>query len=207
MKGLVSLPLESSAEILSMREERVYTDEDISTLVEKIKEGDREAFMTLVSLFQKNVFLLAYSFFQNREDALDVVQETFLRFYRKAHMYQKGRNFKNWLMQIAKNICIDHYRKNYGRKNAWESEQDIERINLARAHSHDFFSIDLREIVTRCLKKLTERQRIIFVMKQYNELKYTEIAQILGISLGTVKSLHFKAVQNMKVLMASYLGR
>lgn len=190
-----------------MLEKRECANEDISTLVEKIKEGDRSAFMAVVSLYQKKVFVLAYSFFRNREDALDVVQETFLRLYQKVHMYEKGKNFKNWLLQIAKNICIDHYRKNFSRRSGWETEGNIEEVNLPQENDDDFRSIDVKDIVARCLKKLTDRQRMIFLMKQYNQLKYTEIAQILGISLGTVKSLHFKAVQNLKAMMAPYLGR
>ena len=191
----------------SMLEERVFRNEDIYTLVEKIKEGDREAFMTVTSLYQKKVFLLAFSFFRNREDALDIVQETFLRFYQKAHMFQKGKNFQNWLLQIAKNLCIDYYRKHHSKQNEYKSDGNVENMSHPQQNDDEFKSIDLKQIFSRSLKKLTERQRMIFVMKQYNQLKYTEIAQILDISVGTVKSLHFKAVQNLRVAVAPYLGR
>ena len=199
--------LKKSAEIQSMLEKRESTNEDISSLVEKIKQGDRQAFMTVVSLYQKKVFLLAYSFFHNREDAMDIIQETFLRFYQKVHLYEKGKNFKNWLLQIAKNICIDHYRKDHRKRSEWQIDGDIGDMNLPDEDDKDFRSLDLKDIMRRSLIKLTEKQRMIFVMKQYNQLKYTEIAQILGISSGTVKSLHFKAVQNLRVIMAPYIGR
>jgi RNA polymerase sigma-70 factor (ECF subfamily) len=190
-----------------MLEKREISNGEIFTLVEKIKQGDRQAFMTVVRLYQKRVFLLAYSFFHNREDALDIVQETFLRLYQKVQMYEKGRNFRNWLLQIAKNICIDHYRKNQRKRSEWEMDADIGEMNVAAEDDKNFRSLDLKDIMKRCLRKLTEKQRMIFVMKQYNQLKYTEIAQILGISQGTVKSLHSKAVQNLKAVMAPYLGR
>jgi len=81
-------------------------------------------------------------------------------------------------------------------------------MNLPAQNSYDpLGSSDLREIISTCLKKLAEKQRMIFVMRHYNQLKYREIAQILDISLGTAKSLHFKAVQNLRGLMAPYLGR
>lgn len=199
--------LRKSAEIQSMLEERESTNEDISSLVEKIKQGDRQAFMTVVSLYQKKVFLLAYSFFHNREDAMDIIQETFLRFYQKVHLYEKGKNFKNWLLQIAKNICIDHYRKDHSKRSEWHIDGDIGDMNLPDEDDKNFRSLDLKDIMKRSLIKLTEKQRMIFIMKQYNQLKYREIAQILGISSGTVKSLHFKAVQNLRVIMAPYIGR
>ncbi len=191
-----------------MKEKRVEEYENTHSLVEKIKQGDREAFMKVAALYQKKVFLLAFSFFRNREDALDIVQETFLRFYQRVHLYREGENFQNWLLQIAKNICIDYYRKHRSKNREWDREKPIEEMNLAAQNDQDpFRSSDLRSIFSACLKRLAKKQRMIFVMKHYNHLKYREIAQILGISLGTVKSLHFKAVHNLRGLMAPYLGR
>jgi len=190
---------------LEERNDSLY--EEIYALVEKIKEGDREAFMTLTSLYQKKVFLLAYSFFRNREDALDIVQETFLKLYQKISLFRRGENFQNWLLQISKNLCIDRYRKDFGKNKDLQSGIPVEEMNISSHNSPDpYLSSDLKRIFSTCIKKLAERQRMIFVMKHYNQLKYKEIAQILGISLGTVKSLHFKAVQNLRGLVAPYLG-
>lgn len=200
--------LKKSAEKQRMVEERIKTDEDIYILIEKIKEGDRQAFMTVTSLYQKRVFLLAFSFFHNREDAMDIVQETFLRLYQKINLFQKGKNFPNWLLKIAKNLCIDYYRKNYRRTGEFEKGKNIEEMNLPLQNGNKAFdSVDIKSIFSRSLKKLTEKQRMVFVMKHYNQLKYREISQILSISLGTVKSLHFKAVQNLKATMSPFLGR
>jgi RNA polymerase sigma-70 factor (ECF subfamily) len=191
-----------------MQENRAAGQRDINSLVEKVKQGDREAFMTLTRLYQKKVFLLAYSFFRNKEDALDVVQETFLRFYQKAHMFHEGKNFQNWLLQITRNISIDYYRKHHSRDSEMNRMEPIEEMNLpADLTSHDHLSSDVRDIFSRCLGQLTEKQRMIFVMKHFNNLPYKEIAQILDIALGTVKSLHFKAVQNLRNLMSPYMGR
>ncbi|MFQ5722035.1 MAG: RNA polymerase sigma factor [Candidatus Aminicenantales bacterium] len=189
-----------------MRKKTAEEKVDIPLLLEKVKQGNREAFMTLTALYQKKVFLLAFSFFRNKEDALDIVQETFLRLYQKMDMFQTGKNFQNWLLQITKNICIDYYRKNYGKKSLYEGNRDLEGLPLMN-NDNAFNSSDLKSIFSRCLQKLTSKQRMIFVMKHYNQLKYREIAQILNISLGTVKSLHFKAVQNLKNLISPYLGR
>jgi len=181
---------------------------DINELVERIKEDDREAFMEVTRMYQRKVFVLAYSYFHNKEDALDIVQETFLRFHQKAHLFKKGRNFQNWLLQITKNICIDYYRKYQSKNNEWSREEIIENLPLSSSnHESNHSSSDLKEILSRCLEKLSERQRVIFLMKHYNQLQYNEIAQILNIASGTVKSLHFKAVQNLRTLMSPYLGR
>lgn len=185
----------------------IYPHEDIYALIERIKEGDREAFMTVTNLYQKRVFVLAYSFFRNRDDALDIVQETFLRFYQKVNMFRRGESFQNWLLQIAKNLCIDYYRKNYGKNRELKSDTPIEEMNLSVQNGmNPEVSSDLKSIFSMCIKKLAEKQRLIFVMKHYNQLKYREIAEVLGISLGTVKSLHYKAVQNLRGLVNPYMG-
>jgi len=181
--------------------------QNVPLLVERIKEGDREAFMEITRIYQKKVYLLAYSYLRNNEDALDVVQETFLRLYQKVDMFRAEKKFQTWLLQIAKNLCIDYYRKNYSRAKDYHWDSDVEKVNMTdesdkNAHTYS----DLQRVFARCLERLTDKQRLIFVMKHYNNLEYKEIAQILRISVGTVKSLHFKALQNLRALMTPYMG-
>ncbi len=187
--------------------QKVTEHADVYPLVQKVGTGDREAFKTLTSLYQRKIYLLAYSFFRNRDDALDIVQETFLRLYQKADMYKEGHSFQNWLLQIAKNLCIDYYRKHYRHEGETNRDKPVEELNLTSDDpSLRPDSLGLNDAFAECLEKLTERQRMIFVMKHYNQLKYKEIAQILDIAVGTVKSLNFKATQNLKILMGPYVG-
>ncbi len=191
-----------------MQIQNTRQQDEINSLAERVKSGDREAFMVLTRLYQKKVFQLAYSYFRNKEDALDIVQETFLRFHQKAHMFEGGKNFQNWLLQIAKNVCIDYYRKHHKKNKELRRVENIEEMNhVSYDSSHHDPSSDLKEIFSRCMEKLSDKQRMIFVMKHYNHLQYKEIAEILNIALGTVKSLHFKAVRNLRTLMSPYMGR
>ncbi len=181
---------------------RAAEPHNVPLLVERIKEGDREAFMEVTRIYQKKVYLLAYSYLRNNEDALDIVQETFLRLYQKVDMFRSEKNFQTWLLQIAKNLCIDYYRKNYSRTKDYRTDKDVEEVKLPAQNEGDPHSYsDLKRVFGECLGRLTEKQRLIFVMKHYNNLEYKEIAQILRISVGTVKSLQFKAVANLKALM------
>ena len=163
--------------------------------------------MTLTRMYQKKVFVLTYSFFRNKEDALDLVQETFLRLYQRIETFQHGRNFEGWMLQIAKNLCIDYYRKHQAKRREFESGRTVEELDVPDARAEQTHaSSDFKEILTRCVDRLAERQRTIFIMRHYNQMKNEEIAQVLNISLGTVKSLHFKAIQNLRALMSPYLG-
>jgi len=174
-------------------------------LIRGVRRGDREAFLTVIRLYQQKVFQMAYGFFGNREDALDIVQETFLRVHEKSGLFKEGYGLQGWILQIAKNICIDFYRKNYKKRKELESRQSLDELNLAApADPHSGRASDLPLLVGRCVNRLAQRQRLVFVMRHYQEFRNEDIARILKISTGTVKSLHFKAVQNLKTMLAPY---
>jgi RNA polymerase sigma-70 factor (ECF subfamily) len=182
-------------------------DDDITALLKKARSGDRQAFRAIVDGHQRPVYLLAYSVLRNREDALDVVQETFLRLYQKMDTYAQGRSFRTWLLQIAKNLCIDYYRRHNSRRREHEIDKSLDDINpAAPPDESNPARSDLRAAFSRGLDRIGERQRLVFVMKHYNGLDYREIGEILGISVGTVKSLHFKAVRNLRAHLGPQLG-
>ncbi len=163
--------------------------------------------MILTRMYQKKVFVLTYSFFRNKEDALDLVQETFLRLYQKIGTFEQGRNFDGWMLKIAKNLCIDHYRKHHLKRREFDSGKTVDDLNIPDARADETHAAsDFKEILAHCVDNLAERQRTIFIMRHFNQMKNEEIAQVLNISLGTVKSLHFKAIQNLRALMGPYLG-
>jgi len=190
-----------------MQETRALSHEETWSLVQKVKAGDREAFVTLTRNHQQRVFVLSYAFFRNKEDALDLVQETFLRIFEKIHTFRRGRSFEAWLLQIARNLCIDAYRRDRGRRRELEAAKTVEELDVADPRQQGSEkSRDLREVLARGVDRLSERQRTIFILRHYNQLKNEEIAETLGISVGTVKSLHFKAVQNLRIFIGPYLG-
>lgn len=180
---------------------------EIASLLERIQDGDREAFMTIIRLYQQKVFVMAYSILRNREDALDAVQETFLRLYQKAGLYKSGNSFQGWLLQMAKNISIDSYRKHQKKRQEWETSKPLEEIPVAAEdRASDSTSSDLRSAFSRGVEKLAERQKMVFVMRHYNELQFNEISEAMRISVGTAKSLHFKAVRNLRKWLTPDLG-
>ena len=178
----------------------------VAGLVRGVRSGDREAFVALTRLYQKKVFILAYSFFRDKEDAVDLVQDVFLRVFEKIESFEETRNFEAWLLQVAKNLCIDRYRRARGRR-AMESGVRVDEIPLADERSPDAGrASDLKALLTRSVDRLAERQRTIFLMRHVNQMGNEEIARVLNISTGTVKSLHFKAIRKLRTLMEPHLG-
>jgi RNA polymerase sigma-70 factor (ECF subfamily) len=181
--------------------------EEIAALVGRIREGDREAFKSVVRLYQRKVFVMAFSILRNKEDALDAVQETFLRLYQKSDSYRPGHNFQGWLLQIARNISIDYYRKHRQKKHEWEIGRPVDELPVAvEDRTSDSRDSDLRSAFASCVERLAARQKMVFVMRHYNELQFNEISEVLRISPGTAKSLHFKAVQNLRKWLTPHLG-
>jgi RNA polymerase sigma-70 factor (ECF subfamily) len=182
-------------------------DGEMSALMARVKEGDKDAFQDVTRRYQRKVFVLAYAFFRDREEALDIVQETFLRLYEKAALFRESEDFQAWLFRIVRNLCIDAYRK--ARRRRAEQVEDG-RLETLPAESGDCWDAerrsDLRALFRALLDKLADKQRAVFVMKHYNEMPYQEIARTLGIAVGTVKSLHFKAVRNLRKRLGPHMG-
>ncbi|MHB8054665.1 MAG: RNA polymerase sigma factor [Candidatus Aminicenantales bacterium] len=194
-----------SAENLPQAAGRVHPDV-VESLVRGTRSGDREAFVALTRLYQQKVFILAYSFFRNKEDAVDLVQDVFLRAYEKIESFQADRNFEAWLLRVAKNLCIDRYRQTRGRREM-ESGLRVDEIPVADDRSPDAGrASDLKAVLARSVDCLAERQRTIFLMRHVNQMGNEEIARVLNISTGTVKSLHFKAIRKLRTLMEPHLG-
>ncbi|MGB4704640.1 MAG: sigma-70 family RNA polymerase sigma factor [Candidatus Saccharicenans sp.] len=178
-------------------------DEQVELLVDRVKDGDREAFVRIVAAYQQKVFVLAYSLLRDREDALDLVQEVFMRVYEKIGSYRSGENFQAWLMRIARNLGIDFLRRR--KKSDSLSDINLDRADLA-AEISDPVSYQTNELIHKALLSIPEKQRLVFILHHFEGLKYEEIARRLGIAGGTVKSLHFKAVQKLKKRLGPALG-
>jgi len=174
--------------------------------IRRFKEGDLPAFSHLVNLYQKRVFKLAFGFFQDKDDAMEIVQETFLRVYEKIDKFDIDSSFNNWIYRIAYNLCIDYYRK-FKSKTSYQREvfehnetQNPEPEEPEHRIDREKFQAGLKA----SLDELSGRQKMIFVMKHHNGLKYKEIADILSISIGTVKSLHHRAAKALQKKLAHF---
>jgi RNA polymerase sigma-70 factor, ECF subfamily len=180
---------------------------NIDALVRAARDGDRDAFMTIVATYQRKVFALAYSILRDREDALDIVQETFLRFYQKADLYKEGNSFQGWLLRIAKNLCVDHYRKNTRRRRELESSKSLDELQIPASPDPTVSGTGgMRDATACCIDRLAGRQRLVFVLRHVDEMQFNEISEAMNISLGTAKSLHFKAVRNLRKWLTPYMG-
>ncbi len=176
---------------------------DERNLIRQVKAGHQWAFTQLVSVYQKQVFRLAYGFFRDKDDAMEIVQETFLRVYQKLDGFDESDSqtrFKNWVYRIAQNLCVDFYRKfrkqKADMKDIYEFDEDTRGGDV---HPEEILDREkFRRNLEQSVMKLPGRQKEVFMLKHYNGLKHHEVGEILELSVGTVKSLYHRAIQQLK---------
>lgn len=179
---------------------------DDHELVLGARRGDRAAFKTLFERYHRRAYALALGVVRQPEDALDVVQDAFIKAHRYLDKFEGTSSFYTWLYRIVMNLAIDHLRKHRRVKPVELDETRIEndgddpllpRIlggNPGRA-LHDK---ELRARIDQALDGLSENHRSVLVMRELEGLSYEEMAQAMSCSKGTIMSRLFHARRNMQ---------
>jgi RNA polymerase sigma-70 factor (ECF subfamily) len=179
---------------------------DDHELVLGAKRGDRDAFKTLFERYHRRAYALALGVVRHPDDALDVVQEAFIKAHRYLDKFEGNSSFYTWLYRIVMNLAIDHLRKNRREHPVELDETRIEtdsdepllpRIlggNPGRA-LHDK---QLRARIDQALDALSDNHRSVLVMRELEGLSYEEMAQAMSCSKGTIMSRLFHARRNMQ---------
>lgn len=176
--------------------------------VEKARRGDSEAFRALVVRHSRLLFRLAYRLTGNEQDAEDVVQETFLKAYRRLDQFESRANFGSWLYRIAANGAMDVLRARARRDEqplAHGPAEEDERAPLpATDPGPDRIAqgAELRRRIGAALSRLSPLERAAFVLRHFEELSTREIGVALGIENGAVKQSVFRAVRKMRAALA-----
>lgn len=154
-------------------------------LMQRFLRGEVEGFNRLVQNYKLKLFNLLCRMLGNREEAEDILQETFLRVYRERKSYNFNYSFSTWIYTIALNLCKNEYKK---RKRAKFLSLDI-LFNRPDHNSENFGNKNrLSSILEKALSSLPTRYKKVFILRDINQLSYEEIALTLNIPLGTVKS-------------------
>jgi RNA polymerase sigma-70 factor (ECF subfamily) len=169
-------------------------------LVQRTRTGDREAFRELVERYQRKIAALALGMLRNREDALDVVQETFTKAYQSLERFKGDSAFYTWLYRIGFNLCVDHQRRE-AKLAQVPLETDERGESPAQVHpdgagrDQPFERARDAEIARRlreAVRELTPDHRAVILLREVEGLSYEEISQVLRCPKGTVMSrLHY----------------
>ncbi|HET6347474.1 MAG TPA: RNA polymerase sigma factor [Candidatus Krumholzibacteria bacterium] len=170
-------------------------------LIQRWKRGDKRAFETLVRRHMTDAFYVAYGFVGNAEDARDLSQEAFVKAYQARARFDETRPFYPWLYRILKNHCLNFVTR--GRRHI-SLDDENEHREIASNAASPLETMEEREtcrLVRAALDRLSEDHREIIVLKNFQEHSYREIADILGIPIGTVMSRLFYARQALRAVI------
>lgn len=183
---------------------------DDRELVDAARAGDRAAFRTLFERYQRRAYSLAFGVVRNPDDALDIVQDAFIKAHRYLDKFEGTSSFYTWLYRIVMNLAIDHIRKTRRSRSVDFSEatvkEDDARIGeddllpriLGGHPGRALMDKQIRARIEAALSELSDNHRAVLVMRELEGLSYEEMAQVMGCSKGTIMSRLFHARRNMQ---------
>ena len=174
-------------------------DQD-AILVARVQTGDVAAFDQLVRRYRERLFGIIYNLCSNREDAADLTQEAFIKAFRSINRFQGKSSFFTWLYRIAVNTALSHLKKHRARRFfSLETVQDeppnrevIEALSIEGNTDKGALISELQERLNEAFQRLSLNHRTVVVLFEVEGLSHQEIADIVGCSVGTVRSrLHY----------------
>ena len=157
-----------------------------SELIQKMHSGNKEAVSIIVERYYADIYRFCLYMVQTENDAYDIAQETFLKFMKYGTSY-KHHNLKGYLLTIARNICFNYFRDKKEKVAVIEKEE-IDKIPNWK---------DMKNL----LKKLSQDTREVIILRIYEEMKFKDIAKIMGCSVSTTKSRFRLGINQLKKLM------
>ena len=183
-------------------------------LIQRFRDGDQSAFKEFVEKYQQPLFRLAMDLTGEWDEAEDLSQEVFIKAYHALPGFRGTAKVISWLYRIMMNTYIDSYRRKASR-NEWgvtkrgDREQTSVLDTLATSDPHhnpvrQTTSRQIQEDINQALKALAPQQRSVFILRHYHDLSQKEIARIMGLSVGTVKSQLFRAIRRLQSELSFY---
>lgn len=189
------------------------SDAEDALKVAEFLAGDVRAFEFLFDKYRERVYRLAYRFLRNREDALEVTQDVFLRVYLGISKFKTQSKFFTWLYRIAVNRAIDFARSKRSSKLKEAEEEILELVaqpSPRREPAPDPSQVaadrELAEEIRKAVAGLSEKHRTVFLLHAAEHLSYREIAAVLGCSIGTVMSRLFYARKRLQRILGRKLA-
>jgi RNA polymerase sigma-70 factor, ECF subfamily len=190
---------------------------DDQELVAAARKGDREAFRTLFERYHRRAYALAFGVLRHPDDALDVVQDAFIKAHKYLDRFEGNSSFYTWLYRIVMNLAIDHLRKHRRAKPVELDEQHLEEgaggheallpkilgSNPGRA----LLDKEIRARIDQALGELSDNHRSVLVMRELEGMSYEEMAQAMNCSKGTIMSRLFHARKNMQRRLVDLVDR
>jgi RNA polymerase sigma-70 factor (ECF subfamily) len=174
-------------------------------LVENLKNSKRqeEAFRELMGLYKKRLYWHIRKIVLSHDDADDVLQNTFIKVFKNIHAFNEDSKLYSWMYRIATNEAITFINQKAKKRNIELSDLQIEMANNLQ-FENDFTGDEIQLLLQKAIVTLPHKQQLVFNMKYFDEMKYTEMSEILETSVGALKSSYFHAVNKIEEYLKSH---
>jgi len=178
---------------------------DERKLIDQILQGDNDAFAQLIEIYQDKVYNLCLRMCGDREDAKDLAQEAFLKAWRGLRFYKHEAAFSTWLYRLTSNVCIDYLRQKK-RKTAvsltsQEEEEQVDIPDPTPLPEEQVLQQQRNEAVADAMAQLEDEFRLVLTLRVVQERSYDEIAEIMDLKVGTVKSRLARAREKLRKIL------
>jgi len=176
-------------------------EQDDPQLVTASKNGDQDAFAQLVQRYQRRIFNLVYRMLQHYEEAAEITQETFLAAWQGLPAFRGDARFSTWLYRIAYNCCLkqlEQRKRDKALQIALQAEQFLEDADNDKRPDAELDAHDRQALVQEHLSQLPAKYRIVLILRHLQDMTYEEMAEILTIPIGTIKTHLFRARNLLK---------
>ena len=163
---------------------------DLPSLLDRCRQGDNLAWEALVRQFERRVYSIASGYAASPDEARDLSQDIFVRLYETRGRWVEASVFVPWLVRVARNVCLDHLRRKKARPPAEDLQAD-EMWDLASGAADpetELQEAGRRRLVWRAMRALGQLSREVIQLKEIQGLSLQEVAAVLGVPVGTVKS-------------------
>jgi RNA polymerase sigma-70 factor (ECF subfamily) len=181
----------------------ITTVDEERAAIERCKNGDREAFGVIVQKYMKPAYYVALGYVGKPDDALDLSQDAFVNAFRHIKRFDTSKNFFPWFYSILKNLCMNHLTR-VQRRREDSIDQMVEEEGQARIPVRTVnpeqaaVRRDLEARIGRALLRLRPKEREIIILQHFQDYSYQEIADLLGIPIGTVMSRLYSARRSLR---------
>ena len=175
-------------------------EEDAEQLINRSRQGDKKSFELLIVAYQSMVYRLAFRLLCDEDDAKDIVQETFIKIWFHLDRYKSEYKFSTWIYKIASNLAYDRLRSQKHISQGTEPEAVADALNIAFSENTEerLINKDLKKIILYFTRELPPKQKLVFTLRDIEELEAVEVERITGMSAEKIKSNLYLARKNIR---------
>jgi len=190
-----------------MKELRRANEQISDNILQRCKSGDTSAFKEIIRKYQKYAYVLAFKNLTNEEEAKDVVQETFIRVWKHIKLFNNQVKFTTWLYKIVINLCYDRLKTIRRREKVITNKIDNQEILFNQENNPEeiMSNQQLSEMIQGLAENLSYKQRIVFILRDLQELSIKEIAEVLNMSANSVKTNLVYARKNIRQKLEKHI--